>query len=167
MSDIGLLSALIWLPIIGGLVVLALGDARLALARWVALGTAVAAFALSVSLWTGFDAGTAAFQSVERLQWIPAFNATYHLGIDGISLPLVLLTTFITVPVLIAAWTVIEKRQAQFFAAFLILEGLMVGVFTALDALHRQVGDGLGQSPEGVGVGDLLGAELSFLSQRR
>jgi len=72
MSDIGLLSALIWLPIIGGLVVLALGDARLALARWVALGTAVAAFALSVSLWTGFDAGTAAFQSVERLQWIPA-----------------------------------------------------------------------------------------------
>jgi NADH-quinone oxidoreductase subunit M len=135
MSDIGLLSALIWLPIIGGLLVLALGDARVALARWVALGTAVAAFALSVSLWTGFDAGTAAFQSVERLQWIPAFNATYHLGVDGISLPLVLLATFTTVPVLVAAWTVIEKRQTQFFAAFLILEGLMVGVFTALDAL--------------------------------
>ena len=135
MLDIGLLSALIWLPIVGGLVVLALGDARIALGRWVALATALAALALSVPLWSGFDATTSAFQFVERLPWIPAFNASYHLGVDGISMPLVLLTTFTTVPVVIAAWTVIDKRPAQYFAAFLIMEGLMVGVFAALDAL--------------------------------
>jgi NADH-quinone oxidoreductase subunit M len=101
----------------------------------VALATSLVALALSVPLYQGFDTTTAAFQFVEQLPWIPAFNATYHLGVDGISLPLILLTTFITVPILIAAWTVIEQRASQYFAAFLILEGLMVGVFTALDAL--------------------------------
>ena len=135
MQGIGLLSTLIWLPIVGGLVVLALGDSRIGIARWVALGTAVAAFLLSVPLYTGFDPSTSAYQFVEQLPWIPAFSATYHLGVDGISLPLILLTTFTTVPVVVAAWTVIEKRPAQYFAAFLIMEGLMVGVFTALDAL--------------------------------
>ncbi len=135
MQDSGLLSLLVWLPIIGGLVVLALGESRVALGRWVALATSLVALALSVPLYQGFDTTTAAFQFVEQLPWIPAFNATYHLGVDGISLPLILLTTFITVPILIAAWTVIEQRAAQYFAAFLILEGLMVGVFTALDAL--------------------------------
>jgi len=131
----GLLSLLVWLPIVGGIAVLALGDSRISLARWVALATAVAAFLLSIPLYTGFDTTTAAFQFVEQYPWIPAFNATYHLGLDGISLPLVLLTTFVTIPVLVAAWTVIEERPAQYFAAFLIMEGLMVGVFAALDAL--------------------------------
>lgn len=131
----GLLSLLVWLPIAGGVAVLALGDSRIALAKWVALATAVAAFVLSIPLYTGFDTTTAAFQFVEQLPWIAAFNATYHLGLDGISLPLVLLTTFVTIPVLIAAWTVIEDRPTQYFAAFLIMEGLMVGVFAALDAL--------------------------------
>jgi len=135
MQDSGLLSLLVWLPIIGGLVVLALGEARVALGRWVALATSLLALALSVPLYQGFDTSTASFQFVEQLPWIPAFNATYHLGVDGISLPLILLTTFITVPILIAAWTVIEQRASQYFAAFLILEGLMVGVFSALDAL--------------------------------
>lgn len=135
MQDLGLLSLLVWLPILGGLVVLALGQSRVALGRWVALATSLVALALSVPLYQGFDTTTAAFQFVEQLPWIPAFNATYHLGVDGISLPLILLTTFITVPILIAAWTVIEQRASQYFAAFLILEGLMVGVFTALDAL--------------------------------
>ena len=135
MQDLGLLSLLVWLPILGGLVVLALGQSRVALGRWVALATSLVALALSVHLYQGFDTTTAAFQFVEQLPWIPAFNATYHLGVDGISLPLILLTTFITVPILIAAWTVIEQRASQYFAAFLILEGLMVGVFTALDAL--------------------------------
>lgn len=135
MQDLGLLSLLVWLPILGGLVVLALGESRVALGRWVALATSLVALALSVPLYQGFDTTTAAFQFVEQLPWIPAFNATYHLGVDGISLPLILLTTFITVPILIAAWTVIEQRASQYFAAFLILEGLMVGVFTALDAL--------------------------------
>ena len=129
------MSLLVWLPIVGGLVVLALGESRVALGRWVALGTSLVALALSVPLYQGFDTSTASFQFVEQLPWIPAFNATYHLGVDGISLPLILLTTFITVPILIAAWTVIEQRASQYFAAFLILEGLMVGVFSALDAL--------------------------------
>jgi NADH-quinone oxidoreductase subunit M len=131
----GLLSTLIWLPILGGIAVLALGDRRLSLARWVALATSVLTFALSIPLYTGFDTTTSAFQFVEQLPWIPAFNANYHLGVDGISLPLVLLTTFVTIPVVVAAWTVITERPAQYFAAFLIMEGLMVGVFSALDAL--------------------------------
>ena len=131
----GLLSTLIWLPIVGGVLVLALGDSRIALARWVALATAVASFLLSLPLYMGFDTSTAAFQFVEQMPWIPAFNASYHLGVDGIALPLVLLTTFVTIPVVIAGWTVIERRPAQYFAAFLIMEGLMVGVFSALDAL--------------------------------
>ena len=135
MQDSGLLSLLVWLPIVGGLVVLALGESRVALGRWVALVTSLVALALSVPLYQRFDTSTASFQFVEQLPWIPAFNATYHLGVDGISLPLILLTTFITVPILIAAWTVIEQRASQYFAAFLILEGLMVGVFSALDAL--------------------------------
>lgn len=135
MQDSGLLSLLVWLPIVGGLVVLALGEARVALGRWVALATSLVALALSVPLYQGFDTSTASFQFVEQLPWIPALNATYHLGVDGISLPLILLTTFITVPILIAAWTVVEQRASQYFAAFLILEGLMVGVFSALDAL--------------------------------
>jgi NADH-quinone oxidoreductase subunit M len=135
MMQAGLLSTLIWLPIVGGVLVLALGDSRIALARWVALATAVASFLLSLPLYMGFDTSTAAFQFVEQMPWIPAFNASYHLGVDGIALPLVLLTTFVTIPVVIAGWTVIEKRPAQYFAAFLIMEGLMVGVFSALDAL--------------------------------
>ena len=120
MQDSGLLSLLVWLPIVGGLVVLALGESRVALGRGVALGTSLVALALSVPLYQGFDTSTASFQFVEQLPWIPAFNATYHLGVDGISLPLILLTTFITVPILIAAWTVIEQRASQYFAAFAV-----------------------------------------------
>ncbi len=130
-----LLSTLIWLPILGGVAVLALGERRAALARWVALATAVAAFAFSVPLWTGFDTSTASMQFVERAPWILNLNAWYHLGVDGIAMPLVLLTTFITPLVVLAAWTTIEKKPAQYFAAFLIMEGVMIGVFSALDGL--------------------------------
>lgn len=133
--QIPVLSSVMWLPILGGLAVLALGDRRIDIGRWVALVVALLTFAVSIPLYTGFDSSTAEFQFVEQRPWIPFFNATYHLGIDGISLPLILLTTFITIPVVIAGWTVIDKRPAQYFAAFLILEGLMVGVFAALDAL--------------------------------
>ncbi|MGH8265957.1 MAG: NADH-quinone oxidoreductase subunit M, partial [Steroidobacteraceae bacterium] len=86
-------------------------------------------------LWRHFDTGTAALQFVEKLPWIPRFQAYYALGVDGISLPLIVLTAFMTVPVVIAGWTVIESRPAQYFAAFLIMEGLMIGVFSASDAL--------------------------------
>src|SRR5262249_38905295 len=92
-------------------------------------------FALSVELAAGFHTGTAAFQFVEKLPWIQRFDAFYHIGVDGIALPLIVLTAFMTIPVVIAAWTVIDKRPAQYFAAFLIMEGLMIGVFSALDAL--------------------------------
>jgi len=130
-----LLSLLIWLPIAGGVVALAIGDRSARAARWVALVTALATFALSIPLYTGFDGSTAAFQFLERSAWIPTFHADYALGVDGIALPLILLTTFITIFVVIAGWTVISERPAQYFAAFLVMEGLMVGVFAAMDAL--------------------------------
>ncbi len=135
MQGLGLVSVLIWLPIAAGIVVLALGDRRIAMGRWVALSASLATFVLSLPLLAQFDETTAAFQFVERLPWIAAFNSYYYLGLDGISLPLVLLTAFMTVPVIIAGWTVIESRPAQYFAAFLIMEGLMIGVFAALDSL--------------------------------
>ena len=131
----GLLSILTWLPIAGGIVVLLLGEKNIRIGRWAALATALAAFGLSIPLYLDFNSSTAAFQFIERMEWIPAFHATYYLGVDGISLPLILLTTFITIPVVVAAWTVIEQRPAQYYAAFLIMEGLMIGVFSALDSL--------------------------------
>ncbi|MDQ2641212.1 MAG: NADH-quinone oxidoreductase subunit M [Pseudomonadota bacterium] len=134
MNDI-LLSILIWLPIAGGVVLLALGEQRVAAARWVALVTALATLGFSIPLYAGFDGATAAFQFQQRLPWIPSFNADYHLGVDGLALPLIVLTAFITVPVVVAAWNSVTKRVAQYLAAFLIMEGLMIGVFSAMDAL--------------------------------
>ncbi|HWL61659.1 MAG TPA: NADH-quinone oxidoreductase subunit M [Steroidobacteraceae bacterium] len=134
MNDI-LLSILIWLPIAGGVVLLALGEQRVAAARWVALATALATLGFSIPLYAGFDGATAAFQFQQRLPWIPTFNADYHLGVDGLALPLIVLTAFITVPVVIAAWNSVTKLVAQYLAAFLIMEGLMIGVFSAMDAL--------------------------------
>jgi NADH-quinone oxidoreductase subunit M len=133
--DWPLLSILLWLPIAGGVVMLLLGDRYIALGRWVALVTTAVTFGLSTLLFSGFDNNTAQMQFVEEAAWIPAFNAMYSLGVDGISMPLIVLTAFITPLVIIAAWTVIEKKPAQYFASFLILEGLMIGVFAALDAL--------------------------------
>jgi NADH-quinone oxidoreductase subunit M len=135
MPGFGLLSLLIWLPIAGGLVVLAAGDRNSTAVRWVALVVSLLTFVASLRLYSGFEIGTAASQFIERSSWIPLLNSTYYLGVDGISVPLILLTTFITIPVVIAAWTVVEERVSQYYAAFLIMEGLMVGVFAALDAL--------------------------------
>ena len=129
------LSILTWLPIGGGVAVMLLGDARAEFGRWLALGAALVAFAASLVLYGHFDTGTAALQFTERVPWIASLHAEYYLGIDGIALPLIILTTFSTVLVVIAGWTVIEKRPSQYFAAFLIMEGLMVGVFSAADAL--------------------------------
>ncbi|MFL6578326.1 MAG: NuoM family protein, partial [Povalibacter sp.] len=130
-----ILSVLIWLPIIGGVALLLLGERGIAVGRWVALITTAVTFGISTLLYTNFDATTAEMQFVEKLTWIPTFNAWYALGVDGIAMPLIILTTFVTPLVIIAAWNVIEKRPAQYFSAFLILEGLMVGVFAATDAL--------------------------------
>jgi NADH-quinone oxidoreductase subunit M len=130
-----ILSGLVWLPIAAGLLVLLLGDRRIALGRWLALAATLATLALCIPLWSSFDATTAALQFVERESWIGALNAWYYLGLDGISLPLTVLTAFTTPLVVIAAWSNIEKRPAQYFASFLVMEGLMIGVFAAADAL--------------------------------
>jgi NADH-quinone oxidoreductase subunit M len=136
-----ILSTLIWLPILGGAAVLFLGDGgdpasgRARQMRWLALGVSILTLLVSVPLYTGFDTATAVMQFVERSPWIGALNVEYYLGVDGISAPLILLTTFITPLVVIAGWDTIKVRPAQYFAAFLILEGLMVGVFAALDGV--------------------------------
>ncbi|ROR32283.1 NADH-quinone oxidoreductase subunit M [Inmirania thermothiophila] len=130
-----LLSLLVWLPIVGGGVVLAIGDERPALMRRAAFAFAAATFLLGIPLWTGFDRADGLMQFVERTPWIEAFDIEYYLGIDGISLPLILLTTFSTVLVVLAGWEVIRERAAQYMAAFLILDGLLVGVFAAQDAM--------------------------------
>jgi len=130
------LSLVIWLPIAGGVVVLATGgDRRADLARQLSLAFAVLTFVATLALYSGFESGTAAMQFVEDRPWIAAFLIRYHLGIDGISLLLILLTSFSTVLVVISAWQVIEKKVAQYHAAFLIMEGLMTGVFSALDGI--------------------------------
>ena len=134
MFDGRLLSLVIWLPIAGGFIVLALGD-RVAAARWVSLIVSGLELVFSVPLYTSFKTGTAAMQFVERAPWISTIHSEYYIGVDGISMPLILLTTFTTVLIVIASWENIEKRVAQYFAAFLILEGLMIGVFSALDGV--------------------------------
>lgn len=135
MANWPLLSLLIWLPILGGVLTLLCGNARPNGARWVALGFALLALLVSLPLLTGFDFAQAGLQFVERREWIPAYDIQYHLGADGISVALIVLTTITTVLVLIGAWGSIDKRVSQYYAAFMILEGLMVGVFAAVDAV--------------------------------
>jgi NADH-quinone oxidoreductase subunit M len=131
----GLLSLAIWTPIAVGVVLLALGrDQHVQPVRWLALIGALAAFLVTLPLYGGFEIGSAAMQYVEKVLWVPAFNIHYHLGVDGISLWLVLLTAFITVIVVVASWTITE-RVNQYMGAFLILSGLMIGVFSAQDAM--------------------------------
>ena len=136
-----LLSFLIWLPVVGGLGLLVIGDAgdakssQARLMRVAALSFTVITFLASVALYAAFDNAEPGMQFAERVLWIEAFNVWYYLGVDGISAPLILLTTFITPLVVIAGWDSIKSRPAQYFAAFLILEGLMIGVFSALDGL--------------------------------
>lgn len=130
------LTLAIFVPIVFGLLVLAVGrDDRPGLTRGLSLVGTIAGFLVTIPLYTGFDSSTAAMQFVEKTSWIEAFNVNYHLGIDGISMWFVLLTAFITIIVVLAGWEVITSRVAQYMAAFLILSGLMVGVFCALDGM--------------------------------
>ncbi|MGQ9724018.1 MAG: NADH-quinone oxidoreductase subunit M [Tepidimonas sp.] len=132
----GLLSLAIWTPIFFGVVVLALGrDEHADVVRWLALVGALLGLAVTVPLYLGFEVGSAAMQFVEKAPWIERFNVHYHLGVDGISLWLILLTAFITVIVVIAGWEVITERVNQYMGAFLILSGLMIGVFASIDAM--------------------------------
>jgi NADH-quinone oxidoreductase subunit M len=132
----GLLSLAIWMPIAFGVVLLALGrDGQARAVRWFALVGALASFLVTLPLYAGFQPGTADMQFVEKASWIQRFNVNYHLGVDGISFWFVLLTAFINVVVVIASWEVITRKVNQYMAAFLILSGLMIGVFSALDGL--------------------------------
>ena len=132
----GLLSLAIWTPIAFGAVLLALGrDDQAPAVRWVALIGALISFLVTIPLLTGFQLGSAAMQFVEKAPWISRFNVNYHLGLDGISLWFVPLTAFINVVVVIAGWEAITQRVNQYMGAFLILSGLMIGVFCALDGL--------------------------------
>ncbi len=132
----GLLSLAIWTPIAFGVVLLALGrDDQARSVRWVALIGAVVSFLVTLPLYFEFKLGTAAMQFVEKAPWISRFNVNYHVGLDGISLWFVLLTAFINVVIVIAGWEVITRRVNQYMGAFLILSGLMIGVFSALDGL--------------------------------
>ncbi len=135
MFDWPILSMSIWIPIIGGVLVLGSGDGAPKVTKWTALITAIIAFVVTLPLYAGFDSTTAQMQFVEQAAWIPALDINYHLGVDGISMPLILLTTFITVFVVIAGWEVIQYKPSHYMAAFLIMEGVMVGVFAALDAM--------------------------------
>lgn len=131
-----LLSLAVWVPIIAGALVLATGSDRNAnLARWIALIGAIVSFSVTIPLYTGFDTMTANMQFEELLPWIPTYNINYHLGIDGISMPFVLLTSFTTILVVIAGWQVIQTKVSQYMAAFLIMSGAIIGVFVALDAI--------------------------------
>jgi len=131
-----ILSILIWLPVLGGILILSTGGDRNAqLARKIALGFSVGTFLLSLSIYADFDINTASMQFVERYRWIEALHIQYFLGVDGISMPLIILTTLLTIIVVIAGWEVITKRVAQYMASFLIMEGLMIGVFSSMDAI--------------------------------
>jgi NADH-quinone oxidoreductase subunit M len=132
----GLLSLAIWTPILFGVILLAFGrDEHAKVVRWVALIGSIISLAVTLPLYSGFDTSTAALQFVEKSMWIERFNVFYHVGVDGLSLWFILLTAFITVIVVIAGWEVITERVNQYMGAFLILSGLMIGVFSAVDGM--------------------------------
>ncbi len=135
-TAIPLLSLAVWVPVMFGLLVLATGgDRNAALQRGVALAGALLGFLVTIPLYTGFDVASGAMQFVELTPWFARFSVNYHLGVDGISVLFILLNSFVTILVVIAGWSVIQSRVAQYYASFLILSGVMNGVFCALDAV--------------------------------
>ena len=130
-----LLSLAIWVPILGALPVFWIGSERRALVRWLSLLVAIAGFLVTIPLYTGFDVSQAGMQFVEKTPWITRFNVQYFLGVDGISMPFILLISLITIFVVLAGWEVIEEKQAQYMGAFLVMSGLMNGIFSALDGI--------------------------------
>lgn len=136
MLDQTLLSLLIWVPVIGAIIIVLIGsDKHANLARGIALFVSIISLALCVPLYTHFDTNTYNMQFVENFTWIAAYHIHYHLGVDGISMPMVLLTTLTTLIVVLASWHAIKNKVAQYMAAFLIMQGMMVGMFCALDSI--------------------------------
>ncbi|HJR14376.1 MAG TPA: NADH-quinone oxidoreductase subunit M [Rhodanobacteraceae bacterium] len=135
MSNWPILSVLIWFPCLGAIVVLLAGSARARVARWLTLAFTVVTFALSLVMLTQYQIGPGGFQLQENLHWIPGINTSYHLGVDGIAVALIVLTTFTSILVIAGAWQVIKDKVHQYMAAMLVLEGLLIGVFCAMDAL--------------------------------
>ncbi len=133
--DAHLLSLMIFVPVLSAVLVLAMGEARAELAKKIALIASIVVLGLGVQMWASFAGNTADLQFVEKLPWMASLGVYYHVGVDGIAMPLVLLTAVITSVVLIAGWEVIDKKVTQYYAAFLVLEGLMIGVFCAADAM--------------------------------
>ena len=134
-NTLPILSTIIWLPILGGLLVLAAKMVSVPFAKWFALAISIATLIVSLVMLNGFDGSQYAMQFYEQKAWIPTFNIHYALGVDGIAVPLIILTTIVTVLVIIAGWEVSKYKVAEYLAAFLVLEGLMIGVFCALDAI--------------------------------
>nr|WP_320165814.1 NADH-quinone oxidoreductase subunit M [uncultured Methylophaga sp.] len=134
LAQLPLLSLIIWIPLLAGMISLFLNE-RPCMSKWLALAASSLTFVLSLGLYLGFDNASANMQFVELYPWVESFNINYHLGIDGFSLPLIILTTISTILVVIAGWRVIDYRLNQYLAAFLIMEGLMLAVFAALDAI--------------------------------
>ncbi|WP_417498644.1 NADH-quinone oxidoreductase subunit M [Methylophaga sp.] len=134
LAQLPLLSLIIWIPILAGMISLFLNE-RPCMSKWLALAASSLTFVLSLGLYLGFDNASANMQFVELYPWVESFNINYHLGIDGFSLPLIILTTISTILIVIAGWRVIDYRLNQYLAAFLIMEGLMLAVFAALDAI--------------------------------
>ncbi len=131
-----LLSLIIWLPILFGIAVFATGnDHNAQLSRWIALIGSILGFLVAIPLYSGFDIATGTMQFVENHVWIERFNVNYHVGVDGISMPLILLNCFITPLVVIAGWEVIKERVSQYMGAFLVMSGIVNGVFASLDAI--------------------------------
>ena len=133
LQGLGVLSLTIWVPIVFGIAVLVMGrDSHPAPVRWTALAGSVLGLLVCIPLWTGFQP-TSAMQFVEMRPWIAAFNVNYHLGVDGISMPFILLNSFMTVLVVIAHWEVVTDKVSQYLASFLIMSGLVNGIFASLD----------------------------------
>lgn len=135
LSNLPLLSMLIWTPVLGGIWVLIAGDRQEETVKFFSLAVSIITFIFSIILYVQFDPSYVGMQFIEEKDWISAFNVKYHLGVDGIALPLILLTTFTTILVILSAWEVIENRISYYMCSFLILTGLMNAVFMALDAI--------------------------------
>ena len=130
-----ILSVLIWFPCLGAILVLLAGSARPHVARWLTLAFTVVTFALSLVMLSDYQIGPGGFQLQENLRWIPGINTSYHLGVDGIAVALIVLTTFTSILVIGGAWQVVKDKVHQYMASMLVLEGLLIGVFCAMDAL--------------------------------